>query len=180
MNDLFSRSPVRLAGDQRPKSDATVHAAPLKRIEVDLPSQTVTAYEGNQVFLQCDCVSGDSDHPTPKGKFTISHKQNPCVSLTYHVSMDYAMFFTPDGVALHQYCGPVPWELLKAGKSATDWVGSHGCVRLQESDAKSLFNWVPDPQKTPFHTTVIVRGMEGEVTSGKNLISQGGKHLLGH
>ena len=55
--------------------------------------------------------------------------------------MNYAMFFTTTGEALHQYHSPAPWWLLKMGRAISDSVGSHGCVRLQESDAKTLFEW---------------------------------------
>jgi lipoprotein-anchoring transpeptidase ErfK/SrfK len=55
--------------------------------------------------------------------------------------MNYAMFFKNTGEALHQYHGPVPWYLLRLGRSITDSVGSRGCVRLQESDAHKLYKW---------------------------------------
>lgn len=57
--------------------------------------------------------------------------------------MNYAMFFKNTGEALHQYHGPAPWSLLRLGRSLTSWVGSHGCVRLQESDARTLYGWAP-------------------------------------
>jgi lipoprotein-anchoring transpeptidase ErfK/SrfK len=112
-----------------------------KSIIVDLTVQRVVANDGAAVFHTCECVSGDSSHPTPKGQFTINRKNHPYVSRTYHVPMNYALFFTNSGVALHQYHGPAPWWLLRAGRTVTNAVGSHGCVRLQEEDARKLFNW---------------------------------------
>ena len=32
---------------------------------------------------------------------------------------------------------------MVAMKSASDWFGSHGCVRLSEEDARTLFDWAP-------------------------------------
>src|SRR6476660_8002468 len=113
----------------------------MKKIVVDLSAQTVTAYNGSSVYHTCDCVSGDSSHPTPTGKFTVIRKHHPYTSHTYHVPMNYAMFFKNTGEALHQYHGPAPWALLRAGRSLTTLVGSHGCVRLQEADARRLYGW---------------------------------------
>jgi lipoprotein-anchoring transpeptidase ErfK/SrfK len=118
-----------------------------KRIVVDLTDQSVTAYDGAKVFRTCECVTGDAAHPTPKsptGKsFHINRKHHPYTSHTYGVQMDYAMFFTKTGEALHQYQGPAPWWMLRAGRWLTDAVGSHGCVRLQKDDAKALYAWAP-------------------------------------
>jgi len=112
-----------------------------KKISVDLKAQKVTARDGTTVFHTCECVSGDSSHPTPKGTFKINRKNHPYTSMKYKVSMNYAMFFTSTGEALHQYHGPAPWGLLRLGRTITEAVGSHGCVRLQEADAKKLYAW---------------------------------------
>lgn len=122
-----------------------------KLILIDLNSQTVSAYENGKLFHRCECVSGDSDHPTPKGKFAILRKHHPYTSKKYKVPMNYAMFFTTTGEALHQYHGPAPWWLLRTARDFTSAVGSHGCVRLQESDAKTLYYWATT------RTTVEVR-----------------------
>jgi lipoprotein-anchoring transpeptidase ErfK/SrfK len=113
------------------------------KIVVDLAKQSVAAYDGESLFHTCECVTGDASHPTPTGPFKIIRKQHPYTSHTYHVPMNYAMFFKASGEALHQYHGPAPWLVLRAGHSLTGLVGSHGCVRLQESDARTLYNWAP-------------------------------------
>jgi lipoprotein-anchoring transpeptidase ErfK/SrfK len=28
-------------------------------------------------------------------------------------------------------------------KGVSDWFGSHGCLRLEEADARTLFRWTP-------------------------------------
>lgn len=114
-----------------------------KRIVVDLTAQSVTAYDGARVIHSCECVSGDASHATPRGHFTIIRKHHPYTSHTYHVPMNYAMFFKGTGEALHQYHGPAPWFLLRAGRAVTELVGSHGCVRMQEADARTLYGWAP-------------------------------------
>jgi lipoprotein-anchoring transpeptidase ErfK/SrfK len=182
MNDIFSRSPVRLAGSPHP-GDATVHAATLKKIVVDIESQTLIAYDGNTVFRTCACVTGKSDHPTSQGTWHVMEKRNPCSSLSYKdkegkpIPMNYAMRFTPDWQAIHEFNANwykdegdaakwLQWKLMNIERWLADnwdayrkWddVGSHGCVRLNEDDAKALYEWVPDPQKTPLKTTVLVK-----------------------
>ena len=114
-----------------------------KKIIVNLTDQNLTASEDGKVFHTCECVSGDSAHPTPTGRFEINRKQHPYTSKKYKVPMNYAMFFTTTGEALHQYHGPAPWWLLRVGRELTSAVGSHGCVRLQETDAAKLYRWAP-------------------------------------
>jgi hypothetical protein len=66
-------------------------------------------------------------------------------SQTYHVQMNYALFFTNDGKAIHQYHGLLPLSVVRVMKSSvSDWFGSHGCVRVVEEDARQLFAWAPD------------------------------------
>lgn len=112
-----------------------------KKIVVRLGNQTVEALDGGLRVFLFDCVTGDSSHPTNKGSFRIIRKQHPYRSKTYDVQMNYAMFFTSDGKALHQYHGIVPLTMLRTMKSGSDWIGSHGCVRLSEADASALYNW---------------------------------------
>jgi lipoprotein-anchoring transpeptidase ErfK/SrfK len=115
-----------------------------KRIAVNLEEQTVQAFEDDNQVYDFICVSGDDDHPTDKGVFKIFRKQHPYRSKTYNVEMDYAMFFTEDGKALHQYHGPVPLEVVRAMKQGvSEWFGSHGCVRLEEEAARTLYEWAP-------------------------------------
>ena len=112
-----------------------------KRIKVNLMSQTVEAYDGEQRIHQFECCSGDGAHPTDRGIFTVMRKVHPYTSHTYHVPMNYALFFTSDGKALHQYHGP-GFEIVRMFKeSVSDWFGSHGCVRLKEEDARTLYDW---------------------------------------
>jgi lipoprotein-anchoring transpeptidase ErfK/SrfK len=124
----------------------------MKHIEVDLEEQKVEAFEDGQRVFEFICVSGDDDHPTDKGEFHIFRKEHPYRSKTYNVPMDYAMFFTDDGKALHQYHGPVPLSVVRTMKQeVSEWFGSHGCVRLEEDAARTLFEWAP------MHTKVKIR-----------------------
>lgn len=115
-----------------------------KVIKVNLDRQSVEAFEGDARIYRFDCVSGDKDHPTDRGKFKIIRREANYRSKTYDVQMNFALFFTNDGKALHQYHGPLPLSAIRAARNTvSEWFGSHGCVRLVESDAKKLFDWAP-------------------------------------
>jgi hypothetical protein len=124
-----------------------------RKIVVDLRTQKLEAYLGDTIVFSFPCVTGDRAHPTEPGRFKIMRKVHPYTSRTYKVPMDYAMFFTRDGKAIHQYHGPVALGLLRSFRlgplGAT--VGSHGCVRLSEVDARMMYAW------TPVGTEVIVQ-----------------------
>lgn len=114
-----------------------------KRIKVDLSQQIVEGYDGDQRIHRFECVSGDQNHPTDKGTFRVMRKHHPYRSRACNVPMNYAMFFTADGKALHQYHGPL-FDTVRAFKqSVSNWFGSHGCVRLREEDARTLYDWAP-------------------------------------
>jgi len=119
-----------------------------KRIHVSLHSQKLVAYEGPTKIFEFDCVTGDKDHPTDIGTFQVFQKDRTHFSSKYKVQMDYALFFTKDGKAIHKSHAVGVGSYLKY--LGIDSIGSHGCVRLTEEDAKALFEW------TPMHTTVVV------------------------
>jgi lipoprotein-anchoring transpeptidase ErfK/SrfK len=125
-------------------SSQTRQSRSRKVIKVDLAAQLVEAYDGIERIHRFECVSGDKDHPTDRGRFRIQRKYEIYRSHTYNVQMNYAMFFTTDGKALHQYHGAVPLSVVRTFRNkVTEWFGSHGCVRLSETDARALFEWAP-------------------------------------
>ena len=115
-----------------------------KYISVSLPDQMLAGFENGRRVYQFPCLTGDSDHPTNKGTFSIIRKRHPYRSHKYDVDMNYAMFFTADGKAIHQYHGVAGLIIVRDMRQAvSDWFGSHGCVRLEEAHAKALFRWAP-------------------------------------
>ncbi|ASA57074.1 hypothetical protein BSQ33_03605 [Vibrio gazogenes] len=114
-----------------------------KTIIVDLDKQNLYAYSGSSLVFDFYCTSGDSSHPTATwpSLHKIMRKYEIYRSRTYDAQMNYAMFFTYDGKAIHQShaVGVTTW-LKSAG---IDAFGSHGCVRLSEINARMLFNWTP-------------------------------------
>lgn len=121
-----------------------------KLIVVDLDDQYLQAYEGGRLVFQFHSASGDYKHPTAT-KPELHHvfrKHADYVSKKYGARMDYAMFFTIDGKAIHQSNLVYATSILK--DIGINYFGSHGCVRLSEDNAKALFDW------TPYHTPVFV------------------------
>jgi len=121
-----------------------------KKIVVLLDELSLQAHEDGKVVMEFAMVPGDGNHPTPTGCFTIRSKHKVYRSKKYDAQMNYAMFFKDTGEAIHQYHGVIPVWLLKSMRKTSDWIGSHGCARLDEDNAKNLFEW------TPVGTLVVV------------------------
>jgi LysM repeat protein len=106
-----------------------------KWIEVDLSSQTLTAYAGNTPVYSAVVSTGLPRTPTVTGEYRIyaKYRSAPMSGPGYYLpNVPYIMYFYR-GYALH----------------GTYWHNnfgqpmSHGCVNLQTSDAEWLYNWAP-------------------------------------
>lgn len=114
-----------------------------KHIYVDLATQTLTAYEGGQLFMTATISSGKWN-PTPPGDYTIWVKLRATRmsggegSDAYDLpNVPWVMFFyndrvsKGDGYSLH-------------GAYWHDNFGhpmSHGCVNMRPVDAEKLYDW---------------------------------------
>ena len=122
-----------------------------KRIYVDLATQTVTAFEGQNPIFVTRCASGAKGTETPLGEFRTYHK-GPSVHMTnqgdgtentYHLpGVPWVSFFTGSGVAFHG----TYWHNDYGRPS------SRGCVNLTPADAKFIYRWTrPEvPIGTPY------------------------------
>lgn len=122
-----------------------------KRIYVDLATQTVTAFEGQNPVLVTRCASGAKGTETPLGEFRTYHKgpsihmtnQGDGTENTYHLpGVPWVSFFTGTGVAFHGTF----WHNDYGRPS------SRGCVNLTPGDAKFIYRWTrPEvPVGTPY------------------------------
>ncbi len=106
-------------------------------IDVDLSTQTLTAYEGAVPVFQTLISSGMANHPTVTGQFHVwlryeaQTMDGRLLGYDYYLeNVPYVMYFYRD-YALH----------------GTYWHNnfgtpmSHGCVNLATPDAEWLFNW---------------------------------------
>ena len=103
-----------------------------KRIEVALDQLDVRVLEdGREVRHITDCSGGRPGHPTPEihnGSLSMTKRDEVHHSTIYDGAlMPFALFFEQNPTcAFHQ--GPTS-------------VASHGCIHLNPTDAKWLFEW---------------------------------------
>lgn len=123
-----------------------------KYIVVSLNTRILEAFDGSCRQYRFDCLIGREGHRTTAGRYRIQRKHRDYRSRTYNAPMNFAMFFSSDGKAIHE---SENFYLRNVGMSfGCDSCGSHGCVGLSHDNAETLFNW------TPVGTRVIVREQE--------------------
>ncbi|MCX6816720.1 MAG: L,D-transpeptidase [Candidatus Beckwithbacteria bacterium] len=134
--DLAAVEPeTQVLGDADPNAE--------KHIYIDLSTQTLTAYQGDSLFMQV-LVSTGKWGRTPTGEFTIWSKfratrmSGGSGSDYYDLpNVPYVMFFSGSGVAAAK----------GFSMHGTYWHNnfghpmSHGCVNMRTVDAQKLFNW---------------------------------------
>jgi lipoprotein-anchoring transpeptidase ErfK/SrfK len=111
-----------------------------KHIQVDLATQTVTAFEGDAPVLIARCSSGAGDTKTPTGDFRTYHK-GPSIHMSNEGDDEAGVYDLPG----------VPWVSFFTGTGVsfhgTYWHNdygrprSHGCVNLRSMDAKFIYRW---------------------------------------
>ncbi|HSA99133.1 MAG TPA: L,D-transpeptidase [Anaerolineales bacterium] len=120
-----------------------------KRIDVNLATQTLTAYEYDKQVLKTTISSGipNGDTKTPQGDYRILEK-DPAKHMgngnLFADAEDYELpgvpwtcFFTTEGHAFH---GTYWHENFGAPMS-------HGCINMRTEDAKWLFRWALPPHE---------------------------------
>lgn len=133
------------------KKDTQVKNLTNKKIIVDLSEQKLSAYNGDELFMEVSISTGLDDLPTPRGTFHIFEKTPsrymqgplPGISDQYYdlPGVPWTMYFTYQGAAIHG----AYWH----NNFGEQW--SHGCVNLRPQDAELLYKWAD------MGTTVIVR-----------------------
>lgn len=103
------------------------------RITVDLSQQQLIAFEGMTPVRALAVATGDYDHPTIVGEYSVQWKREKIDLIGpdwYFKDVPYVMMF-----AKPFYIHAAPWR-PEFGKP-----DSHGCVTLSEADAGWLFSW---------------------------------------
>lgn len=102
-------------------------------VEIDLSEQLLTAWNGDELFLQTEISSGLANTPTPVGLFRVWH-MNPSQTMSgpgYSLpNVKFNMYFF-SGYAMH-------------GAYWHDNFGnpmSHGCVNMRNEDAELLYGF---------------------------------------
>ncbi len=108
-------------------------AAGSKRIEVNLATQTLTAWVGDRVDLYTNISSGTDSAPTVTGRYRIDRKYatQRMIGPGYDIpDVPWVMYFW-DGYAFHG----AYWH------NNFGVPMSHGCIHLRPSEAEYLYNW---------------------------------------
>ena len=115
-----------------------ISSSSTKKIVINVNKQAYAAYDKSGDLVRWGPVNTgreDGEHNTPRGRFKIYRKQGAnCKSSSYPVPnggapMPYCMHFYK-GYAMHEYQMP-------------GFAISHGCIRLNMTDAKWLNNFSP-------------------------------------
>lgn len=142
--EVLTPPKIDLAKDKTPSNvlgEAALNGE--KHIYVDLASQTLSAYQGDTLFMQT-LISSGKWFPTPTGDFKIwrsvrATKMSGGEGAGYYYlpNVPFVMFFSGSGIA--------------AGRGfslhGTYWHNnfghamSHGCVNMRTVDAEKIFYW---------------------------------------
>lgn len=110
------------------------------------PTQTFATYEKGQLIYAGPTSMGSEKHKTPTGLFFTNWKAEETTS-TFDDEWELRWNFNVEnklGVGWHQYSLP-------------GYPASHSCLRLQEADAKYLYDWA-DEWELADSETVKVKG----------------------
>lgn len=109
-------------------------------VEVNLTGQHVYVTQKGKVVFDTACVTGNQSkgYSTPAGSYGITYKQRNATlrGENYTTPVDYWMPFN-GGVGLHD----AKWR-SRFGGTLYKTSGSHGCVNLPPSAAKTIFSYV--------------------------------------
>jgi tetratricopeptide (TPR) repeat protein len=127
-------------------------AARLKRIEVDVSKQRLTAWDGDNLVYSFVCSTGRSGTPTKFGRFSVISKLPEAYGSAWDLRMPYWMGIYWAGGSENGIHG---LPILSSGQ--TLWSGylgqrvSYGCIVLDTWAAKQLYEWAE------IGTEVIIR-----------------------
>ncbi|CAN5914496.1 hypothetical protein BH11VER1_BH11VER1_26040 [soil metagenome] len=106
----------------------------VKRVEVDLTKQQLSAWEGNRLVLQTHISSGRYRNSTPVGEFSAG---------PYKAEMHFSQKYNN---------APMPWSVqlndhvfIHGFSSVPHYPASHGCIRMpldKGNPAKFFYEWV--------------------------------------
>jgi len=117
-----------------------------KHIYIDLENQTLSAHQGNEVFMQAT-VSTGKWNKTPTGDFTIWAKYR-AIKMSGGSGADY--YYLPNVPYVMFFSGPGAPAGAGFGLHGAYWHNnfghpmSHGCVNMRTVDAERLYDWVGD------------------------------------
>jgi LysM repeat protein len=138
-----------------------------KRIEIDLPTQTLYAFEDNTQIFEFKVSSGISSTPTIAGQFQVLFKEEAAFAQRWSLDMPYFMGFYEEGEGfyngIHEL--PITSRGVRLPSGVLGWPASYGCIILDEGDAESLYRWAD------VGTLVRVKGVAPGTPYGQQTLS---------
>ena len=125
--------------DQKISPNNTPGMYPGKYIEVDLSSQTLFQYEGENLIHTYRVSTGKWSTPTPIGTYAITNKSPRAYSSPYDLYMPWWMGFIGSTYGIHEL--PEWPDGRKEGEGHIGTPVSHGCIRLGVGDAQTMYDW---------------------------------------
>lgn len=116
---------------------------PGKRIDIDLPTQTLTAYENNLPILELRISSGMSTTPTIAGQFQVLFKEENAYAQRWALDMPYFMGIYEEGPGyyngIHEL--PITASGYRLSRGVLGWPASFGCIIADMDEARQLYEW---------------------------------------
>ncbi|KKQ95075.1 MAG: ErfK/YbiS/YcfS/YnhG [candidate division CPR2 bacterium GW2011_GWC2_39_10] len=117
-----------------------------KYIDINLSTQTMTAFDKNVQVGQWKITSGSNYHPTPAGvtyifgKTAITRMWGGTPGIDYYdlPNVHWVTWFRAGGYAIHE----AYWRSAFGGQDYK-WNGSHGCINAPIDVAKYIYDWAP-------------------------------------
>jgi len=131
-----------------------------KHIYIDLTNQTLTAKQGDTVFMEAPISSGKW-HPSPTGDFTIWEKVI-ATRMTGGSGADY--YDLPNVPYVMFFQGPGAPAGAGFGMHGAYWHDnfghpmSHGCINMRQVDAERLYYWSDAPSNGNPGTAITIYG----------------------
>jgi lipoprotein-anchoring transpeptidase ErfK/SrfK len=111
-------------------------------LEVSKTDQRLTVWRDGVVVSRLKISTGRKGYETPSGHFKVHTKYRNRWSRTWKVWMPYAMFWHPtEGYAFHELPYYPGHENKRIGASKLGRADSHGCIRVNLGDAKTLYEF---------------------------------------
>jgi LysM repeat protein len=118
---------------------------PGKRIEIDLPTQRLRAFENDELVYDFTCSTGMTSTPTIAGQFQVLFKEPEAYAQRWSLDMPYfmAIYYERPGFANGIHELPINAAGQRLWASVLGWPASYGCIILNVGNAEALYNWAP-------------------------------------
>jgi hypothetical protein len=137
-----------------------------KRIEIDLPTQTLRAFEDDALVLELRISSGISSTPTLQGQFQVLFKEEMAFAPRWRLDMPYFMGFYEERAGffngIHEL--PITAYGVRLSSGVLGYPASYGCIIVGREVAQELFEW------TEVGTLVRVHGVAPGTPFGRETL----------